>query len=225
MIKVLIVDDQELIRESLQMLIDSDDRFTVIGTAENGLEAVREVYENRPDVVLMDIRMPELDGTRSVKMIKEHDSGIRVIMLTTFENDEYIYHSLKNGADGFLLKGISKKDLLNSIETVFSGGASFDPKTTNKVLTIFNRMAQSYFLEESHDDEIDKLSITELQIIQAIGRGLSNKEIMGEIHLSEGTVRNYISTILKKLNLRDRTQIAIFAIQYGLMLKTFEAPK
>ncbi|MDC7239160.1 MAG: response regulator transcription factor [Spirochaetales bacterium] len=220
MIKVLIADDQELIRDSLELLISSDKRFEVTGTAEDGNEACRLAAELKPDVVLMDIRMPGLNGIECVKQIKQRDRSVKIIMLTTFDSDDYIYESLKNGADGFLLKGISKANLIQSLETVYNGGAILEPQTTQKVFQIFGKMAKSFFTARS-EGEFEELSTQEKQIIQLIGQGYSNKEIIGEVHLSEGTVRNYISNILKKLDLRDRTQIAIFAIQSGIMLKEF----
>ncbi len=220
MIKVLIADDQEIIRDSLELLISSDSRFEVIGTAGNGRETVQKALEMKPDIIMMDIRMPELNGIECVNLIKEKDSRIKIIMLTTFDSEEYIYNALKNGADGFLLKGISKSDLINSIETVYQGGASIEPDTASKVFSIFGKMAKSFFINQKQE-EIEELNEIELKIIQLIGRGYSNKEIVSEINFSEGTVRNYISMILKKLDLRDRTQIAIFAIQSGIMLKSF----
>lgn len=220
MIKVLIADDQEIMRDSLELLINSDDRFEVIGLAENGRVTVQKALELKPDIILMDIRMPELNGIECVNIIKEKNDLIKIIMLTTFDSEEYIYNSLKSGADGFLLKGISKVDLINSIETVYKGGASIEPETAQKVFSIFGKMAKSFFVDDKQQ-EIDDLTETELRIIQLIGRGYSNKEIVNEIHFSEGTIRNNISIILKKLNLRDRTQIAIFAIQSGIMLKSF----
>ena len=218
MIKILIADDQELIRDSLELLLSSDNRFEVVGAAKNGREAINAAEELNPDVILMDIRMPEQNGIECVKIIKSKRKNIKIIMLTTFDNDEYIYDSLKNGADGFLLKGISKNALCNSIETVYNGGASIEPATAQKVFRIFGRMANSYFVNKPKE-EIEELSMIEKKIIQLIGRGYSNKEIISEVNLSEGTVRNYISQLLKKLDLRDRTQIAIFAIQSGIMLK------
>lgn len=220
MIKVLIADDQEIIRDSLELLVSSDERFEVVGLAENGRITVEKAFELRPDIILMDIRMPELNGIECVSLIKEKDASIKIIILTTFDSEEYIYNSLKSGADGFLLKGISKVDLIKSIETVYKGGASIEPETAQKVFSIFGKMAKSFFVNDKQD-QINDLNETELRIIQLIGRGYSNKEIVSEIHFSEGTVRNNISTILKKLDLRDRTQIAIFAIQSGIMLKSF----
>lgn len=220
MIKVLIADDQEIIRDSLELLVNSDERFQVVGLAKNGREAVRMSLALLPDVVLMDIRMPEINGIECIGQIKEKNDKIKIIMLTTFDSEEYIYNSLKNGADGFLLKGISKKDLINSIETVYNGGASIEPGTAQKVFSIFGKMAKAFFTGDGREG-VGDLSEAELKIIRLIGRGYSNKEIVAEIHFSEGTVRNYISAVLKKLDLRDRTQIAIFALQSGLMLRSF----
>jgi DNA-binding NarL/FixJ family response regulator len=141
--------------------------------------------------------------------------------LTTYDDDEYIYEALKNGADGFLLKGTTKSDLVRAIETVFNHGVSVDPDIARKVFAMFGKMVKTMPSQPGSLDEsnIEDLTINEIRIIQLIGRGLSNKEITSELNFSEGTVRNYISTILKKLDLRDRTQIAIFALQSSLMLK------
>ncbi|MCF7943506.1 MAG: response regulator transcription factor [Spirochaetia bacterium] len=221
MIRVVIVDDQELILDSLHLLITSDARFTVVGMAKNGSEAVRLARKVQPDVMLMDIRMPELNGIECVRLIKQDNSNIRIIILTTFDDDKYIYEALRNGADGFLLKGISKRDLLASIETVFNGGATVDPKTAQKVFELFGKIVNTPFAAfQDEPEEVKSLTDQEIRIMQLIGKGYSNKEIMSEVNFSEGTVRNYISNILKKLDLRDRTQIAIFAIQSGIMLKT-----
>ncbi|WP_269844581.1 response regulator [Marispirochaeta aestuarii] len=217
-------DDQELIRESLELIISSDSRFSVVGTAKDGREAVELAGRLKPDIILMDIRMPEINGLECVSIIKERNSAIRIIMLTTFDDDQYVYEAVKNGADGFLLKGISKSDLLTSIASVHAGGASVDPQTAQKIFSLFGRLANSSFLSlQTPDEQFKSLTIQEIKIMQLIGKGLSNKEIMQKVNFSEGTVRNYISNILKKLDLRDRTQIAIFAIQSGLMLKNLES--
>jgi len=223
MIRVLIVDDQELIRDSLQFLIESDERFSVVGIAKEGKTAVQLARQVHPDVILMDIRMPEMNGIECTRIIKQEEPSARIIILTTFDDDEYVYEALKNGADGFLLKGISKIDLLTSIVTVYNGGASVDPQTAQKVFTLLGKIANSPYAA-IHEDvgELRNLTQQEMRIMQLIGKGFSNKEIMQEISFSEGTVRNYISNILRKLDLRDRTQIAIFAIQSGLMLKNLE---
>lgn len=223
MITILIADDQELIRDSLQLLISSDERFEVIGTARDGKEVVEMALKYKPDVILMDIRMPKINGLECVHLIKEKESKIKIIILTTFDDDEYVYDAVKYGADGFLLKGISRNDLLSSIVTVHGGGTSVDPQTAQKIFSLLGRLAGSSFRSlQDTDDGFKQFTVQELRIMQLIGRGYSNKEITQDIYFSEGTVRNYISNILKKLDLRDRTQIAIFSIQSGLMLKDLE---
>lgn len=222
MIKVVIVDDQEIIRQSLEMMLNSKVNIEVVGTAKDGHEAIDQVKKLNPDVVLMDIRMPEMDGIESMKLIKKASPQTKVIILTTFDDDEYIYDSLKNGANGFLLKGVSIVELVKAIEVIHQGGAMMDTAVGSRVLALFAKMAKSDFAFKVEDENIKDLATNELKIIQAIGQGLSNKEIAKALNFTEGTVRNYISTTLKKLKLRDRTQIAIFAIQSSIMLRNFE---
>lgn len=222
MINVLIVDDQELIRQSLELMLSSRNQIHIVGSAKDGREAIALTRKYKPDVILMDIRMPEIDGIECIKIIKEHYKDIKIIVLTTFDDEEYIYESFKHGANGFLLKGVSVDELVHSIETVYRGGSLVEPKVASKMLELFSKMAKSDFVSKVDDVDISSLSITELKIIQYIGRGLSNKEITLEMNFSEGTIRNYISNILAKLNLRDRTQIAIFAIQSSIMIRNFE---
>ncbi len=222
MIKVVIVDDQEIIRESLELMLNSKLNIDVVGTAKDGKEAISQVRRLNPDVVLMDIRMPEMDGIESMKMIKQLCPHTKIIILTTFDDDEYIYDSLKHGANGFLLKGVSIAELTKAIEIIHEGGAIMDTTVGSRVLALFAQMARSDFSFKVEDKNIKELANNELKIIQAIGQGLSNKEIAKALHFTEGTVRNYISSSLKKLELRDRTQIAIFAIQSSIMLRTIE---
>lgn len=222
MIKVLIVDDQELIRQSLELMLQSKVNFDVVGTAENGREAIRCVRKFKPDVVLMDIRMPDMDGIESLKIIKENCPNIKVIILTTFDDDEYIYETLKNGANGFLLKGISVSELVKAIETVMVGGSMIEATVGSKVLSLFAQMARGDYRFSIEQRDYNRLGTIELKLVQLIGQGLSNKEISEKLNFTEGTVRNYISNILKKLDLRDRTQIAIFAIQSSIMLRTLD---
>jgi DNA-binding NarL/FixJ family response regulator len=223
MIRVMVVDDQELFRESLCMILNAQNGISVVASASNGSEAVKQAREKKPDVILMDIRMPEINGIECLKIIKSHRSQIKIIILTTFDDDAYIYDALRNGADGFLLKGTTKGELINSIRIVYNNGVTVDPEIAKKVFALFGRLVKTLPTPTktniSEDQDINELSKNEIKIIQLIGKGLSNKEITEELHFSEGTVRNYISSILKKLKLRDRTQIAIFAIQSGLLLK------
>ena len=221
MIKVLIVDDQEIIRQSLELMLNSKVNINICGTAIDGRDAINQVRKEKPDVVLMDIRMPGMDGIESMKIIKEFSPETKVIMLTTFDDDEYIFESLKHGANGFLLKGASVIEVVNAIEVINSGGAIMDANVGTKVLSLFAEMAKADYLLKVEESDYGSLLNNELKIAQEIGRGLSNKEIAKKLNFTEGTVRNYISSILKKLELRDRTQIAIFALQSSIMLHNF----
>lgn len=216
MIKILIADDQELIRHSLQIILNAKDGFTVTGLASNGREVIQQIRKNTPDVILMDIRMPEMDGVQCTKIIKENRPEIKIIILTTFDDDEYVYNALKHGASGYLLKGISMDELCEAITVVHNGGAMINPDVATKVFQFFSQMAQSNFVIEVKQNAVGELNLTEKKITEQIGYGLSNKEIAAKLNLSEGTVRNYLSAILSKLGLRDRTQLAIWEVQSGV---------
>ena len=213
MIKVLIADDQELIRQSLQIVLDIRDNLQVTDEVANGQEVVASVRREKPDVILMDIRMPKMDGVQCTKIIKEHYPQIKIIILTTFDDDEFVYNALKYGASGYLLKGISMDGLAAAIETVYSGQAMINPDIATKVLKLFSRMAQADYSIQISESQVAELTKTEWKIIELVECGSSNKEIAEKLSLSEGTVRNYLSNILNKLDLRDRTQLAIWAVQ------------
>lgn len=217
MIKVMIADDQELIRESLKIVLSVEKDMEVVGTAKDGNEVMKLVGKLKPDVILMDIRMPQMDGVECTQKVKEKYPNISIIILTTFDDDEYIYGALKYGASGYLLKGISMKELAGAIRTVHGGHAMINPDITNKVVRLFNQMAQGNFAIQVKEEQTDELTSAEWKVIQKIGCGLSNKEIAAALLLSEGTVRNYLSSILSKLGLRDRTQLAIWAVQTGVV--------
>lgn len=219
MIKILIADDQDLIRESLKIVLDANRDMEVIGLAENGNKVLELMQKNLPDIILMDIRMPELDGVLCTKAVKEKFPDVKIIILTTFDDDEYIYHALKYGASGYLLKGCSVQELTSAIYTVMSGNSILNHNVTTKVVKLFNQMAQTNFTIEVDEKSVGELTRTERNIAHLVGNGLSNKEIAEKLFLSEGTVRNALSSALSKLNLRDRTQLAIWAVQTGLALK------
>ncbi|MGT2755037.1 response regulator transcription factor [Streptococcus ovis] len=221
MIKVLIADDQALIRESLQIVLSAHQDIHVVGTVGDGLEVIDALKTCHPDVILMDIRMPKMDGVLCTKQVKELYPDIKIIILTTFDDDDFIFSALKYGASGYMLKGVSTEELHQAIVTVNSGGAMINPDIATKVFKIFSHMAQSNFAIQVEEDNVVDLSKIEWKIIQQIGFGLSNKEISGKLFLSEGTVRNYLSTILSKLRLRDRTQLAIWAVQTGVTTRDF----
>ncbi len=217
MIKLLIADDQELMRQSLQIILGTEPDFEVIDAVQNGQEVIRCIRREKPDVILMDIRMPKMDGVDCTQIIKENYPEIKIIILTTFDDDEYVFDALKYGASGYLLKGISTKELSDAIRKVHQGSAMINGDIASKVLKLFSRMARSNLAIQINEQQTEELKNTEWKIIALVGQGLSNKEIAGKLRLSEGTVRNGLSAILSKLELRDRTQLAIWAVQTGVV--------
>lgn len=222
MIKVLIADDQELIRQSLQIILATEKDMDVLDSVANGREVIRSVRKEKPDVILMDIRMPEMDGVVCTQILKENYPEIKIIILTTFDDDEYVFNALKYGASGYLLKGIPTKELADAIRKVYQGTAMINEDIASKVVKIFSKLAQSNLTIQIDDRQTSELKPTEWQIIILVGRGMSNKEIAEKLSLSEGTVRNNLSTILGKLALRDRTQLAIWAVQTGAVNREIE---
>ena len=212
MIKVLIADDQELIRESLKIVLSSYKDIEVVDAVDDGFAVLESMKKVQPDLVLMDIRMPKMDGVLCTKAVKENYPNVKVIILTTFDDDDFIFKALQYGASGYILKGISMEDLYQAIVTVNKGNAMINPDVATKVV---NSAIQV------QGNSVENISKAEWKIIQQIGFGLSNKEIAAKLFLSEGTIRNYLSTILSKLNLRDRTQLAIWAVQTGVTTRHF----
>lgn len=222
MIKVLIADDQELIRESLKIVLNTHEDLQVIDTVEDGFGVLDSLKRNIPDVILMDIRMPRMDGVYCTKMVKEAYPDVKIIILTTFDDDDFVFSALKFGASGYLLKGVSMDGLYQAILTVVSGGAMINPDIATKVFRLFSKMANTNYAINVNDDNVRELNKPEWKVIRQVGFGLSNKEIAQKLFLSEGTVRNYLSSILSKLELRDRTQLAIWAVQTGQTTKDLD---
>ncbi len=206
-IKILIVDDEKLIRKGLKIIISSYEDLEVIGDCSNGYEALEFCKTNNVDLVLMDIRMKICDGVLGTRLIKEFDKSICVLVLTTFNDDEYIKNAIKFGASGYLLKDSSDEVLYEGIKSSFYGNIVFDKNVADKIISTENVVCL--------DKIIEKFNLTkkEIDIISLIADGLTNKEISGKLFLSEGTIKNNVTNILSKLNLRDRTQIAIFAFK------------
>jgi DNA-binding NarL/FixJ family response regulator len=223
MIKVMIVDDQELIRHSLKIILGVNNDMEVVGMAADGAETLQKLKElspeERPDVILMDIRMPVMDGVECTAQISKKYPNIKVIALTTFDDEEFVFGALKSGASGYLLKGSSLEELSGAIRTVYTGGAMLNPNVASTVIRQFSTMAKNIVNPEITDLNTDEITRSEWYIIQAVARGMSNKEISESLWLSQGTVRNSISSILNKLHLRDRTQLAIWAVQTGIVNK------
>ena len=217
MIKVLIADDQELLRQSLKIILGAKPDIEITDAVSNGREVIRSVRETIPDVILMDIRMPEMDGVQCTKIIKENYPQIKIIILTTFDDEEYVLSALRDGASGYLLKGISMEELAAAIYKVNSGSAMINADIASKVIHLFSQMAKCNMTIQVKSYGIEEIGKTEWKVVRLVGNGMSNKEIASELSLSEGTVRNYLSTILNKLNLRDRTQLAIWAVQTGVV--------
>lgn len=219
-LRILLVDDQELMRMGFRMVIDSQDELTVVGEAGNGLEALAAAAALTPDVILMDIRMPECDGVEATRRLVEADSTARVIILTTFDLDEYVYAALRAGASGFLLKDAPPADLLAAIRAVAAGDAVVAPSVTRRLLERFARRLPAMGDAEAEGaarGRLGQLTAREHEVLLAVTRGLSNLEIADELVLSEATVKSHVGRILAKLELRDRVQIVVFAYEHGLV--------
>lgn len=204
--KVIIVDDDGLIRDSLKLLLDLEEDMEVIGTAKNGMEAFELCKVKKPDIVLMDIRMPVMDGVLGTKLIKENYQDIKVVLLTTFKDDEYIREAVMNGAEGYILKNQSSDSIIESLRAVFKGNAVFQKDIIDQLTGMIKEQKKKSSFSFN-------LSEREFEILALIAEGLSNKEIAEKLYLGEGTVRNYITNVLEKLELRDRTQLAIFYLK------------
>ena len=225
MIKVMIADDQELIRDSLKIVLEQNGDMQVSALASDGQECLDLIEQDRPDVILMDVRMPEVDGVQATRIIEEKYPEVSIIILTTFDDDEYVFNALKYGASGYMLKGVSVSELSSAIRTVASGGAMINPEVVTKVVKLFSQMAKKGGASASTVETLggaELFSRTERNIALLVGHGLSNKEIADQLSLSEGTVRNGLSSVLSKLGLRDRTQLAIWAVQTGLAAEAVE---
>jgi len=214
-IRLLLVDDQRLMRDGLRTLMELEEDLTVVGEAENGQIAL-ELYEVLlPDVILMDIRMPVMDGVKATEQLIERWPDARVIILTTFDDDEYVFEGLRGGAMGYLLKAVSAEELAAAIRTVSAGGALIDPSVTRKVVAEFARTGRAPRSEAP--ELVEQLSDREADVLRLIADGYTNKEIAGRLYLAEGTVKNYVTSILGKIGARDRTQAALKARELGLL--------
>jgi DNA-binding NarL/FixJ family response regulator len=209
-----VVDDQQAVRAGLAALLETQDDITVVATAADGEEAVQLSDEHRPDVVLMDIRMPVLDGIVATRSICAAGDGARVLILTTFDLDEYVYDALQAGASGFLLKDAPPETLFEAVRIVAAGDALLAPTVTRRLIAEFARLRPP---QRTHARDLDALTPREVEILSLVAAGLSNQEIAGRLVLSHETVKTHVSHVLRKLGLRDRAQAVVAAYETGLV--------
>jgi DNA-binding NarL/FixJ family response regulator len=212
-ISILLADDHALIREGMRQLFALEQDIYVAGEAVNGLEALQKTRQLRPDVVLMDIHMPIVDGIAVTRQIAHEFPTIPVIILTVFRQNQQVLQAMKNGAKGYLLKSTSGHEVSQAIRTVHSGGMLIEPELTGTIISEFRRLSNS----STGNHRLDLLSEKEIEILRHVATGMNNREIAGRLAYSEKTVKNYLSTIFQKLQVRDRTQAAIFALRQGLL--------
>jgi DNA-binding NarL/FixJ family response regulator len=216
--RVVVVDDQALVRTGFTMILDAEPDIEVVGTAGDGHEALALVADTHPDVVLMDVRMPEMDGIEATRRLATSDgaSPTRVIILTTFDLDEYVYAALQAGASGFLLKDTPPEELIHAVRVVGAGDALIAPAVTRRLIEQFAQAAPAEPL--ARPPEIDRLTDRELEVLRAMARGGSNAEIATELYVSETTVKTHVGRILMKLDVRDRVQAVVLAYECGLVV-------
>ena len=211
-IRVLVADDQSMVRAGFRMLLAEEHDIDVVAEASNGLEAIAKAERFHPTVVLMDIRMPELDGLEATRRILAADPTARILILTTFDLDEYIYEALRAGASGFVLKDDPPEQLIAAIHTVAAGDALLSPAVTRRVIKQFTHIPRP-----TRPRELDELTARELEILRLIAQGLSNAEIGQQLYISETTVKTHVTHLLQKLGLRDRVQAVVLAYQSGVV--------
>jgi DNA-binding NarL/FixJ family response regulator len=212
---VLIVDDQALVRAGFRMILEAEEDMEVVGEAADGREAVAEARRLRPDVVLMDVRMPDVDGIEATRRLLSDGTDAKVVMLTTFDMDEYVYDALRAGASGFLLKDVPPEQLIAGIRAVASGEALLAPSVTRRVIEEFVRRPPASV--RTLPPKLDELTARELEVLKLIARGRSNAEIATELFVSETTVKTHVAHVLMKLDLRDRVQGVVLAYESGLI--------
>jgi len=215
-IKVMIVDDQRLMREGLKTILDLEQDISVIHLAENGEDALAKIKLQEPDVVLMDIRMPVMDGVDCTAAVKRDYPHIKVVILTTFDDDEYIIDALSNGAEGYILKDLPSEKLISSIRDVYNGNSIMQPEIAAKVIAHItkNKGASQGSRAASHKSQLDELTDREKEILVLVARGMSNNEIARSLFLSIGTVKNHISSIYEKIGVNERSKAIVYAMEH-----------
>jgi DNA-binding NarL/FixJ family response regulator len=213
-ISVVLADDQALVRAGFRMILEAEDDIEVVGEASDGDQAVLVTRQLRPDVVLMDVQMPRMDGLEATgRIVGAADSQSRVVILTTFERDDYVFEALRAGASGFLLKNAPPEELVHAVRVVAAGDALLAPSVTRKVIEEYARRPAT----RSHEADIGRLTERETEVLQLLATGKSNSELATHLYLGEGTIKTHVSNVLTKLGLRDRMQAVVFAYESGLV--------
>ncbi len=214
MISVLLADDQAMVRAGLRLILSAEPDIKVVGEAADGVEALAATRRLRPDVALMDVRMPRLDGIAATRQLLQSDPALtRVVVLTTFDEDSHVYQALRAGASGFLLKTAPPEDLVQAIRVVAAGAALLDPAVTRRVIEEFARTPT----HAPRPAEVDRLTQRELEVLHLVARGMSNAEIAANLVVSEATVKTHVARVLDKLGLRDRVQAVVYAYEHGVI--------
>lgn len=215
MINIIIAEDQKIVREGIKMILSLDKEINVVGEVENGQELIKFLENVTPDIILMDVRMPLIDGVKATKIIKDKYKDVKVIILTTFNEDEYIFKAIKYGAEGYILKDAGSEYIIKAIKSVSNGAMLLDPEVTAKVVKAFNSITNENNNYEPNYlcDKLDSLTPREIDVAKLVAQGKSNKDICQELFLTEGTVKNYVTRILGKLELNSRTELALFINQ------------
>ena len=209
--KILLCDDQAVIRDGMEMLLQLEKDFQMVGSAQDGFEAVELAAKTQPDLILMDLKMPGMNGIEATREIRKKFPNIKILVLTTYDDDEWVFDAIRAGASGYLLKDTPRQKIIEAIRGTVDGKSFVDPAVEGKLL---NQVASNQTQPASILE--DKLTERELDVLRLLAKGMTNTDIAGTLHLSEGTVRNHVSAILEKLGVSDRTQAAVIAIQHGL---------
>ena len=214
MINIILVDDQKIVREGIKMILSLEEEINIMDEAENGRQLLEILNDDKlPDVILMDVRMPIMDGVEATKIIKKNYKNIKVIILTTFNEDEYIFDGIKNGADGYILKDAGSDYIINAIKTVYSGNILLDTEVATKVVKAYKVLStdkQTPSALNKYKEKLDLLTQREMDVAKLVAQGKSNKDICNILFLTEGTVKNYLTKIFGKLELNSRTELALF---------------
>lgn len=209
--KILLCDDQAVIRDGLEMLLTLEKDFQVVGTAQDGAEAIELAAQKQPDLILMDLKMPGTNGIEATRQIRARFPEMKILVLTTYDDDEWVFDAIRAGASGYLLKDTPRQKIVEAIRGTMEGKSFVDPAIAGKLM---NQVASNQ--KQPTSLLVEKLTERELDVLRLIAKGFNNSDIAGQLHLSEGTVRNHVSAILEKLGVSDRTQAAVIAIQHGL---------